>query len=84
MGVIADVLGICCRYFAAWRSCVVCTLLVVGRGMFGGTMVLDFMDFADVSELADPRQLHVSTPNHDSFELYTNCFRSLIMHVHRQ
>lgn len=47
-------------------------------------MVLDFMDFADVSELADPRQLHVSTPNHDSFELYTNCFRSLIMHVHRQ
>jgi hypothetical protein len=30
-------------------------------------MVLDFMDFADVSELADPRQLplHVSTSNHD-------------------
>jgi hypothetical protein len=35
--------------------------------MFGGTMVLDFMDFADVSELADPRQLplHVSTSNDD-------------------
>ena len=28
------------------------TLLVVDRAMFGGTMGLDFMDFADVSELA--------------------------------
>ena len=28
------------------------TLLIIDRGVFGGTMVLDFMDFADVSELS--------------------------------
>lgn len=65
-----------------------CTLLVGDRRMFGGTMVscLDFMDFADVSERADPRQLqlHLLSPNHDSFDLHTNYFRSLVIDVHPQ